>query len=117
MRISDWSSDVCSSDLASPQEAQDDGIWTVSQLNRRVGALLEGNFSRIWVRGEISNFTQAASGHWYFSVKDEGAAVRAVMFRGRAQAVGFVPKPGEKFEFRVNELGRASCRERVCQSV
>src|SRR5690606_32256282 len=68
----------------------------------RVGALLEGNFSRIWVRGEISNFTQAASGHWYFSVKDEGAAVRAVMFRGRAQAVGFVPKPGEKFEFRVN---------------
>src|SRR3546814_6605657 len=68
---------------ASPQEAQDDGIWTVSQLNRRVGALLEGNFSRIWVRGEISNFTQAASGHWYFSVKEEGAAVRAVMFRGR----------------------------------
>jgi exodeoxyribonuclease VII large subunit len=79
-----------------------EGVWTVSQLNRRVGALLEGNFSRIWVRGEISNFTQAASGHWYFSVKDEGAAVRAVMFRGRAQAVGFVPKPGEKFEFRVN---------------
>ncbi|UYO95155.1 exodeoxyribonuclease VII large subunit [Pollutimonas sp. M17] len=82
--------------------AASDGVWTVSQLNRRVGALLEGNFSRIWVRGEISNFTQAASGHWYFSVKDEGAAVRAIMFRGRAQAVGFVPRPGEKFEFRVN---------------
>ena len=82
--------------------AAGDGVWTVSQLNRRVGALLEGNFSRIWVRGEISNFTQAASGHWYFSVKDESAAVRAVMFRGRAQSVGFVPKPGEKFEFRVN---------------
>lgn len=79
-----------------------EGVWTISQLNRRVGELLEGNFSRIWVKGEISNFTQAASGHWYFSVKDEGAAVRAVMFRGRAQAVGFVPKPGEKFEFRVN---------------
>ncbi|NYT86697.1 exodeoxyribonuclease VII large subunit [Pollutimonas harenae] len=79
-----------------------DGVLTVSQLNRRVGDLLSGYFSRIWVRGEVSNFTQAASGHWYFSVKDEGAAVRAVMFRGRAQAVGFVPKPGEKFEFRVN---------------
>ncbi|MGB6105120.1 MAG: exodeoxyribonuclease VII large subunit, partial [Pusillimonas sp.] len=79
-----------------------EGVWTVSQLNRRVGELLEGHFSRIWVRGEISNFTQAASGHWYFSVKDEGAAVKAVMFRGRAQAVGFVPRPGEKFEFRVN---------------
>src|SRR5690606_30588015 len=76
-------------------------VWTVTQLNRRVGQLLQGAFSRIWVRGEISNFTQAASGHWYFSIKDEGAAVKAVMFRGRAQAVGFVPRPGEKFEFRV----------------
>ncbi|SHI03584.1 exodeoxyribonuclease VII large subunit [Pollutimonas bauzanensis] len=83
-------------------ELANDGIWTVSQLNRRVGQLLESHFSRIWVRGEISNFTQAASGHWYFSIKDEGATVRAVMFRGRAQATGFVPKPGERFEFRVN---------------
>ncbi|NYT45027.1 exodeoxyribonuclease VII large subunit [Alcaligenaceae bacterium] len=79
-----------------------DTVWTVAQLNRRVAELLQGSFSRIWVRGEVSNFTQAASGHWYFSVKDESAAVKAVMFRGRAQAVGFVPKPGEKFEFRVN---------------
>ncbi|RTZ47726.1 exodeoxyribonuclease VII large subunit [Candidimonas sp. SYP-B2681] len=83
-------------------ELANDGIWTVTQLNRQVGQLLEANFSRIWVRGEISNFTQAASGHWYFSIKDEGAAVKAVMFRGRAQATGFIPKPGERFEFRVN---------------
>ena len=76
-------------------------VWTVTQLNRRVGELLQGHFSRIWVRGEISNFTQAASGHWYFSIKDEGATVRAVMFRGRAQLAGLVPKPGERFEFRV----------------
>lgn len=76
-------------------------VWTVTQLNRRVGELLQGHFSRIWVRGEISNFTQAASGHWYFSIKDEGATVRAVMFRGRAQLTGLVPKPGERFEFRV----------------
>ncbi|NYT63615.1 exodeoxyribonuclease VII large subunit [Alcaligenaceae bacterium] len=83
-------------------EPAKDGVWTVSQLNRQVGQLLESHFSRIWVRGEISNFTQAASGHWYFSIKDEGATVRAVMFRGRAQATGLVPKPGERFEFRVN---------------
>lgn len=76
-------------------------VWTVTQLNRRVGQLLESSFQRIWLRGEISNFTQAASGHWYFSIKDENAAVRAVMFRGRAQAVGFVPRIGERFEFRV----------------
>jgi exodeoxyribonuclease VII large subunit len=78
------------------------GVLTVTQLNRRVGQLLEQNFSRVWVKGEVSNFTQAASGHWYFSIKDEGAAVRAVMFRGRAQAVGFTPKPGERFEFFAN---------------
>ncbi|TEA78151.1 exodeoxyribonuclease VII large subunit [Allopusillimonas ginsengisoli] len=77
-------------------------VWTVTQLNRRVGELLQGAFARVWISGEISNFTQAASGHWYFSIKDEGAMVRAVMFRGRAQAVGFVPKVGEKCEFRVS---------------
>ena len=77
-----------------------DTVLSVSQLNRQVGDLLEGNFSRIWVRGEISNFTQAASGHWYFTIKDERASVRAVMFRGRAQAVGLTPRAGERFEFR-----------------
>lgn len=81
-------------------EQRADEVWTVGQLNRRVGDMLQGQFSRIWVRGEVSNFTSAASGHWYFSIKDERAAVRAVMFRGRAQTVGFVPKAGEKFEFR-----------------
>lgn len=75
-------------------------VLTVAQLNRAVGNLLEGNFSRVWVRGEISNFTPAASGHWYFTIKDDRAAVRAVMFRGRTQAVSFVPKVGERFEFR-----------------
>jgi len=80
----------------------DDAILTVTQLNHRVGQLLEGEFSRIWVGGEISNFTRAASGHWYFTIKDDRAAVRAVMFRGRAAGVGFVPKAGEQFEFRGN---------------
>ncbi|HLU00662.1 MAG TPA: exodeoxyribonuclease VII large subunit [Burkholderiaceae bacterium] len=79
----------------------DEPVLTVTQLNRRVGQLLQASFSRIWLKGEISNFTQAASGHWYFSIKDEHAAVRAVMFRGRAQTVGFVPKSGERCEFRV----------------
>ena len=77
-----------------------DAVLTVAQLNRQVGNLLESHISQVWVRGEVSNFTQAASGHWYFTLKDESAAVRAVMFRGRAQSVGFVPKPGERFEIR-----------------
>jgi exodeoxyribonuclease VII large subunit len=78
-----------------------DAVLTVSQLNRRVAQLLEDGVPRLWVAGEISNFTRAASGHWYFSIKDESAAVRAVMFRGRAQAVGFVPEVGGRYEFRV----------------
>lgn len=85
----------------SPSLGREDPVWTVTQLNSKVGRLLEASFSRIWLRGEVSNFTQAASGHWYFSIKDERAAVRAVMFRGRAQAVGFVPRAGERFEFRI----------------
>lgn len=77
-----------------------EAVLTVSELNHRVGRLLEGEFPKVWVKGEISNFTRAASGHWYFTVKDEGAAVRAVMFRGRAASVGFIPKAGERCEFR-----------------
>src|SRR3546814_4860525 len=79
-----------------------EAVLTVTQLSRQVGQLLTGTFSRVWVRGEVSNFTQAASGHWYFTVKDERAALRAVMFRGRAAGVGFIPKAGEQFEFRGN---------------
>lgn len=72
---------------------------TVSQLNRQVAQLLEQQLGRIWVEGEISNFTSAASGHWYFTIKDDRAAVKAVMFRGRAARVGFMPKAGEKYRF------------------
>lgn len=79
-----------------------DIVLSVSQLNRQVSELLEGHFSQVWVKGEVSNFTQAASGHWYFTIKDERAAVRAVMFRGRAQSLGFIPKAGERFEFRAS---------------
>jgi exodeoxyribonuclease VII large subunit len=82
----------------------DDGfsrdILTISQLNQAVGRLLEQSVPALWVRGEVSNFTQAASGHWYFSLKDRQAAVRAVMFRGRAAAAGFTPKPGDQVEAR-----------------
>lgn len=75
-------------------------ILTVAQLNQAVGQLLERSIPALWVRGEISNFTQAASGHWYFTLKDSRASVRAVMFRSRASAVGFVPRAGDQVEIR-----------------
>lgn len=76
------------------------GILSVSELNRAVASLLERSVPALWVAGEISNFTRAASGHWYFTLKDSGAQVRAVMFRSRAQAVGFLPREGDRVEVR-----------------
>lgn len=75
-------------------------VLTVSQLNQAVARVLERNFPLTWISGEISNFTRAASGHWYFTLKDANAQVRAVMFRGRAQHVGFNPREGDKVEVR-----------------
>ena len=75
-------------------------VLTVSQLNQAVSRVLERNFPLAWVSGEISNFTRAASGHWYFTLKDASAQVRAVMFRGRAQYVDFNPREGDKVEVR-----------------
>jgi len=75
-------------------------IMTVSALNQTIANLLERTFPLMWVSGEISNVTRAASGHWYFTLKDETAQVRAVMFRARAQYADFSPREGDKVEVR-----------------
>lgn len=75
-------------------------VLTVSALNQAVARLLERSFPLAWVSGEISNFTRAASGHWYFTLKDDAAQVRAVMFRGRAQYADFMPREGDRVEVR-----------------
>ncbi len=86
--------------VTSPRSAGEPRILSVSELNRAVAASLERGFPLLWVAGEISNFTRAASGHWYFTLKDAGAQVRAVMFRGRAQYVDFAPREGDRVEVR-----------------
>jgi len=75
-------------------------VLPVSALNQAVAKLLERTFPLTWISGEVSNFTRAASGHWYFTLKDDAAQVRAVMFRGRAQMAGFVARDGDKVEVR-----------------
>ncbi len=75
-------------------------VLTVTALNAQVARLLERSFPLAWIGGEISNFTRASSGHWYFTLKDDAAQVRAVMFRGRAQFAGFIPREGDKVEVR-----------------
>ncbi|KQV45472.1 MULTISPECIES: exodeoxyribonuclease VII large subunit [unclassified Duganella] len=83
--------------INSPEPNQ---VISVSALNQAVARLLERSFPLQWISGEISNFTRASSGHWYFTLKDDAAQVRAVMFRGRAQYAGFVPREGDKVEVR-----------------
>ena len=75
-------------------------IMTVSELNRLAREVLEQSFPLFWVSGEVSNFTRAASGHWYFSLKDNTAQVKCVMFKGRNSYVDFIPREGDKIEAR-----------------
>jgi len=75
-------------------------VLSVSELNRMAKNILEQSFPLFWVSGEVSNFTRAASGHWYFSLKDAGAQVRCVMFKGRNSYVDFTPREGDKIEAR-----------------
>ncbi|MFO7541630.1 MAG: exodeoxyribonuclease VII large subunit [Thiobacillus sp.] len=75
-------------------------VLTVSELNRMARRALESQLPLLWVEGEVSNFMRAASGHWYFSLKDAGAQVRCVMFRGRNQFVEFTPANGDHIEIR-----------------
>ena len=75
-------------------------ILTVSELNRLANQVLSQNFSLFWVSGEVSNLTRAASGHWYFSLKDNSAQVRCVMFKSRNSYLDWIPKEGDKIEAR-----------------
>lgn len=58
--------------------------------------MLEKGIGSIWIEGEISNLAQPASGHWYFSLKDEQAQLRAAMFKNRNNRVGFTPRNGQQ---------------------
>ena len=78
----------------------DNTIISVSGLNRLVRQCLESTFPLTWVGGEISNLTYAASGHVYFSLKDTSAQVRCVMWRSRAQLLGWRLENGQKVEAR-----------------
>ncbi|WP_419865863.1 exodeoxyribonuclease VII large subunit [Gallibacterium genomosp. 3] len=69
-------------------------ILSVSQLNRCAKTLLEQELGAVWLTGEISNFSQPVSGHWYFTLKDNDAQVRAAMFKMRNLRVAFKPQNG-----------------------
>ena len=71
-------------------------VLTVRELTRYLKALLESdvNLTAVWVRGEISNYREHYSGHVYFTLKDDAAQLRCVMFRTRAANIRFKPENG-----------------------
>jgi exodeoxyribonuclease VII large subunit len=73
-----------------------EAIWSVSALNFEIKTMLEQGIGSIWIEGEISNFSKPASGHWYFTLKDERSQLRAAMFRNRNQRIPFTPQSGQQ---------------------
>lgn len=71
-------------------------IYTVSRLNGEVRQILEGQLGKIWLNGEISNFSAPSSGHWYLTLKDHYSQIRCAMFKGRNQSVSFKPVNGQQ---------------------
>jgi exodeoxyribonuclease VII large subunit len=82
-------------------------IWAVGALVRAVADSLEARFNPVSVKGEITGFSRAASGHCYFSLKDEAGQIRCAMFRRAASLMDFQPKEGDLVELR----GRISIYE------
>lgn len=74
--------------------------WTVSALCRAIADTLDAQFNPVTVRGEISGFSRAASGHCYFSLKDDMGQIRCAMFRRAASVMDFAPRDGELVEVR-----------------
>ena len=77
---------------------------SVSELTNSVRLALEARFASVWVEGEISNFKAHSSGHWYFTLKDENAQLRAKCFRSSNTRIRFRPQDG----LRVRARGRVS---------
>ncbi|TCL64749.1 exodeoxyribonuclease VII large subunit [Hydrogenispora ethanolica] len=88
-------------------------IISVSQLTQTIKQVIEESFllSRVWIRGEISNFTRHSSGHLYFTLKDEGARLSCVMFKSQARLLRFKPADGMAIQVR----GRLSVYEKLGQ--
>ena len=76
--------------------ADNNGIYSVSELTRQIKQILEINFSQISIQGEISNFKAHVSGHWYFNLKDADAVISCTMWKGLNNYVFFTPQDGMK---------------------
>ncbi len=86
--------------LERPSLLPEHRVWPVGALCRAIADALEARFNPVTVRGEISAFSRAASGHCYFSLKDDSGQLRCAMFRRAAVSLDFSPRDGELVEVR-----------------
>jgi exodeoxyribonuclease VII large subunit len=89
--------------IASPERK----IYSVSELNAKIKFMVEDSFPFVWIFGEISNFRLPASGHFYFTIKDDASQINAVMFRGQQRQLKFEPADGMS----ITGMGRLSVYE------
>ena len=87
-------------DFFAPRPVATPRIWPVGALTRAIADALEARFKPVAVRGEVSGFTRAASGHCYFSLKDDSGQLRCAMFRRAAGLLAFTPREGDQVEVR-----------------
>ncbi len=90
-----------------PKSNTERKVYSISEITREVRNLLEGEFGEVWVEGEVSNFRRPAFGHSYFTLKDENAQIRAVLFR-RAARLRFKLEDGLK----IRVFGKVSVYEK-----
>ncbi|MCF8050472.1 MAG: exodeoxyribonuclease VII large subunit [Desulfobacterales bacterium] len=82
-------------------------VYTVSEITGEIKSILESRFDLFWITGEVSNFSAPVSGHYYFTLKDDAAQIRSVMFRGQNRQLKFRPEDGME----VTGLGRIGVYE------
>ena len=73
-------------------------VFAISEINRIVKNILLSHLEKVWIGGEVSNFVEASSGHWYFSLKDSSAQIRCTMFKGYNTFSSISPKNGDQIE-------------------
>ena len=88
-------------------------VLSVTQLNKKVKSLIESQINSVWIEGEVSNFIQASSGHWYFTLKDTNAQIKCASFKFKNRLFGLSPREGDKVIVKgkvslYEEIGRAS---------
>ena len=85
---------------SSEKKKEEKSIFSVSELTRKIRNLLEYKIGEVWVEGEISNLRKQASGHQYFTLKDQNSQLSCVLFRGNASKMNLDLEDGQEIEVR-----------------